>query len=149
MQRALPESNPFLKNSFLGATITGYSLRVFDFYTQLEEVTKQLFVQTATGEFLAMFGSWFGITRNPATQSAGRIVATGIATTNIPGGTTYQSSDGLQYTTQSAEVLTTSALSVVTLTRSGTTATVTTVSDHQLSSFVDATIAEEIGRAHV
>ena len=141
VQRSLPESNPFLKNSFLGALITGYSLRVFDFYTQLEEVTKELFVQTATGEFLAMFGAWFGITRNPATQSSGNVVATGVDTSVIPLGTTYQSSDGLQYISLAEATITTEAISVDTITRSGTTATVTTVSDHLLSSLVSSTIA--------
>lgn len=141
VQRELPETNPFLKNSMLGATITGYSFRVYDFYLQLSELEKQLFVQTATGEFLEMLGAWWGIVKTPATQSDGNIVVTGTATTIIPNGTTFSSSDGIQYLSTSSQTITATVVNVSSISRSGTTATVTTDTDHKLSSFVDVTIA--------
>ena len=118
VQRSLPGSNPFLKNSYLGALITGFSLRVFDFYAQLEEVIKQMFVQTSTDEFLTMFGAWFGITRNPATQAAGNVIATGIVGSTIPAGTTLQSSDARQYEVDTESVIAANVISV-TLAQSG------------------------------
>lgn len=144
VQRELPESNPFLKNSFLGALITGFSLRVFDFYTQLQELIKELFVQTATGDFLAMFGAWFGVTRNPSTQATGNVVATGTATSVIPLGAVLQSTDGKQYDTQLAATISTNVLAVTSLTRSGSTVTATTTSPHGLASLVNTTIADAV-----
>lgn len=141
VQRELPESNPFLKNGMLGALITGNSFRVYDFYLQLNELQKQLFVQTATGEFLAMFGSWFGVTQNPAAQADGFIVVTGTATTIIPDATQFQSTDNNQYISIGSETITTTALNVLSITRSGDEATVTTDGDHELSSFISVLMA--------
>lgn len=141
VQNELPESNPFLKNSFLGAAVTANAIRVFDFYIQLKQLIKALFIQTTSGEFLKMFGAWFGLTVNPATPAAGRIVATGTAATNIPLGTSFQSSDGLQYQSTLSTTIAATVLSVASITRSGSTATVTTVADHLLANGVSVTIA--------
>lgn len=141
VQRELPGTNPFLKNSMLGATITGYSFRVYDFYLQLSELEKQLFIQTATGEFLEMLGAWWGIVKIAATQSDGSIVVTGTAATIIPNGTTFSSSDGIQYLSTSSQTITATVVNISSISRSGTTATVTTDTDHKLSSFIDVIIA--------
>jgi len=141
VQRELSESNPFLKNSFLGAIITGYSLRVFDFYTQLQELIKQLFVQTATGEFLVMFGEWFGITRISATSATGTVVATGTASSIIPSATLFQSSDGLQYESTAQAVITDVLITIASITRSGSLVTVTSTNAHNLASLIDVTIS--------
>ena len=53
VQRALPGSNPFLKNSWLGALITGLATRIYDFYLQLQQVGN--FYQT-NGSLSLAFG---------------------------------------------------------------------------------------------
>lgn len=141
VQGQLSESNPFLKNSFLGAIIVGAAGRIFDFFLQLNVLTKQMFPDTATGVFLERWGSYKGVTRDPATQATGNVTATGTPGSVINNGEPLSSSDGLGYTTVGTATITTNVLSVSSLTRSGSTATATTASNHNLASGMTVTIA--------
>ena len=138
----LPNSNPWLRKSYIGGSISGFAGRIFDFYYQLEKVLfPQLFPDTATGTYLERWGSYIDITRNAATQSTGSITVQGTAGTVIPLGTTFQSSDSYTYDTTGSATIANNVVSVSTLTRSGTTATATTASDHNLASGLSVTIA--------
>jgi uncharacterized phage protein gp47/JayE len=141
VQRALPQSNPFLPNSWLSALITSYSYRIFDFYLQLREAIKQTFFDTSTGDSLERQASWFGITRLAATQSNGFIVATGTAGSTIALNTLYQTSDGLEFKVLALATISDQSISVASITRSGGLATVTTDSEHNLASNVLVTIS--------
>jgi len=141
VQREVAESNPFLKNSWLGALVTASANRNFDFYLQLAEAELQSNPFTATGEGLERWASIWFINRLAATSGSGNIVATGTAATSIPISTLFVASDGKIYESDLAVVITASVLSVTSITRSGTTATVTTTSDHGLANNVPATIA--------
>lgn len=141
VQVALPESNPFFKNSFLGAMIVSYSGRIFDFYLQFAILQKEMFVDTATGTFLERWGSYKDITRNAATQSTGIATATGTVTTNIPISTQLQDADSNQYLTTASATITATTVSITSVTRSGSTVTVTTTSDHEFASGMSVTIA--------
>ena len=55
VQRELQQSNPFLKNSWLGAIVTGAANRIFDFYIQLNIAIRESFPDTATGILFIMF----------------------------------------------------------------------------------------------
>ena len=66
VQAELPQSNPFLRNSHLSATIAGYAGRVFDFFLQLKELVRQMFPDTADGDFLVRWGEYVNIIRNPS-----------------------------------------------------------------------------------
>lgn len=140
IQRALPQTNVKIKNSFINALADGFALRIFDFHLHLEELTKQLFVQTATGKFLAMIAAWFGLTINPSTKSTGNAVFTGTDTTVIPLGTVIQSSDSNTYITLAEGTISDQSIAIISLSRVGTTAKVKTQVDHNLSSFVDVII---------
>jgi uncharacterized phage protein gp47/JayE len=137
----LLNSNPWLRNSFIGAIVTGFAGRIFDFYYQLGILYIQLFPHTAKGIWLELWGSLVGITRNAATQSTGNIAVQGTAGTVIPLGTTFQSSDSYTYDTTASATIANNIVSVSTLTSSGTTATVTTASNHNLASGLSVTIA--------
>lgn len=141
VQRELGGSNPFLENSFLGAGVTADANRIFEFYIQLQQAINLNFPDTTSGAFLDRWASIYGVPRTAATQSSGSIVATGTATTIIPISTGYQSSDGLSYTTTAAATITAQSLSVSSITRSGTIATVTTAADHGIASSVPVTIS--------
>ena len=142
VRRALPGSNPFLKNSVLSALIVGYANRVFDFYLQLKEAIRQNFPDTATGSFLERWAAIFGVIRLAATTSTGTIVATGIDTSNIPIGTLYATTDGLVFETTATLAIAETVLSVASIVRVSQTATVTTTVDHDLASNVAVTIAD-------
>lgn len=136
VQRELTGSNPFLKNSWLGAIVTAFSNRVFDFYLQLNVFLREMFWNTSTGEFLETQASWFGITRLPATQSTGNIAITGTAGSSIPNGTEFKTSDNLTFNTTAVGTIIANILNISSITRSGSTATATTASNHGLSSSV-------------
>lgn len=141
VQEILPESNPFLANSFLDAMITAQAGRTFDFYRNLEELTKQLFIDTATGEFLDRLASFRNIFRNPATGSIGNIVFEGTQGTTIPISTTLQSSDSKGYTTTAETTIADNVISV-SISRVGSVATAVSASPHNLATGIDATIAD-------
>lgn len=129
IQNELPESEPFLRNSYLRSLAIGYSGAAYDIYKTIQALQQQMFPDTATGEFADRWAAFKGIFRNPATQSIGNITVTGIVSTIIPLSTELQSSDGVIFTTQSDGQILTHGFST-TLTRSGSTVTATTASDH-------------------
>lgn len=141
VQNALPESNPFLANSYLDAIIKAQSGRVYDFYLQLEEVIRQLFVDTADGTFLERWGTYVGILRKPATQATGTVTATGTTGSIIPINTQLANSTGQLYQTTASATIAEQQLQVATLTRSSNTAILETVSEHLLFSGQSVTIS--------
>jgi len=140
VQDILPESNPFLPNSFLDALIVSNGGRIFDFYRQLLELQKQLFIDTATNDSLDRLASFRKITRNPAVPSSGNIVFTGTASSIIPISTTLQSTDGETYLTQSETTIAANSIGV-TITRVGSTATAVSAAPHNLATSVQVIIS--------
>lgn len=141
VQLALPQSNPFFKNSFLGSLIYSFAGRIYDFYLQLNILITQLFVDTATDEFLERWGTYKGITRNAATQSTGFITATGVVASVIPISTQLSDAEGNLFLTLASATITATSVSISSLTRSGSTVTATTVSDHEFGSTQLVTIS--------
>jgi uncharacterized phage protein gp47/JayE len=140
VQNSLPESNPFLPNSYLDAIITATSGRIYDFYLQLREVVKQMFVDTATGTFLERWGSYVGILRKPATQATGSITATGTSGSVIPIGTQVNTTNSLVYETLQSVTIADQTIQVVGIIRLGSVAVVETASPHLLTSSQTVTI---------
>ena len=141
VQNALPESNPFFKNSFLGASMFSFAGRVFDFYLQLNILIRELFVDTATNSFLERWGVYRNITRNAATKSTGNITATGTVSSSIPISTQLQDAAGLQFITTGTVAISNVIIAITTLTRSGSTVTAVTASAHEYGSTQTVTIA--------
>ena len=136
-------SNPRLANSWLWGVVAGLAQRVFDFYYYFQRVALQHIPDTATGEWLARWAAIWRQTRNEATQATGIVVfhsAVGGLGTKVDEGTAVATSDGLEYESMD-DVFVASDTRSTTITRSGTTATATTSTDHGLSSSVGVTIA--------
>ncbi len=130
VQGVLVGSNPFLPEGFLNAFASSEGLRLFDFYEQLREELKQIFWDTAEGEFLERPAAWFNVFPLAATRALGNIVVQGTAGTVIPVSQTLTVS-GINYTTQlQVSISSPIVISVFTLTSTSNTATVTTVGDH-------------------
>ena len=147
VQRELPESNPFLKNSWLLALVTSFANRVFDFYLQLKAAISENFPDTATDTFLERWAAIWGKQRIAATQATGSIVATGTATTSVVVGTVFTGSEG-NYTSTSSATISAQQISVSGIVRSGQTATATTVSAHGLANNVLVTISGAVETAY-
>ena len=137
--REAPDSNPYVQNSWLLALVVGFGRRIFDFYRDLKRSEENTFPNTATGERAEQWGTIYGKTRTHATQASGNCVATGVATTLIPLGTLLTSND-LNYTVTTNATISAQVINITSITRSGTTATVTTNGDHNLASNVPVTI---------
>ena len=133
--------DPNIRNSFVLGLSSAMSAGFDENNDNIKEVLKQLFPQTATGDYLELWASFFGINRKDAVQAEGFVVFTGIATTSIPTGTAIQKADGFQYETQALGTIASQTISISSLTRSGTTATATTTSNHNLATGVSVTIA--------
>ena len=138
--RAAPDSNPYLKVHWLASMLNGYGRRVFDFYGDLRATELRLMPDTADEDTAPRWGAIYGKIKLPATQSAGNAIARGVAGSIVPISTIMTSGSG-EYTATASGTISDQVISVLSVTRSGQIATVTTVSDHNLASEVPASIA--------
>lgn len=93
----IPESDPFIRESWLRALLFSIAGREFDIYTQLQQLSLDLFPTTATGTFARQWGNLKGVDQGAATSASGFISVTGVIGTNIPQGTAWQNTGGSQY----------------------------------------------------
>lgn len=141
VQRELPGSDPFLKNSLVGAITSASANRVFDFYQQLNLLQKLLLPDEADGELLDRWAAIYGLSILAATKSSGIVVATGTPGQSVNIGTVLSGSNGLLYEATATSTIVSNSLPVSSLTRSGNVATVVTINPHGLSSSVSPTIS--------
>lgn len=141
---ALFNGNPFLRNSWLGALITAFANRIFDFYFALDQALAEALPDTSVDKLEQWAGIW-SINRIAGTKSIGVVVATGVATTSIPAGAVLVAGDGSEYETSAAAVISAlTGVAITSITRVGTIATCTTTADHGLASNVKVTIVDAI-----
>ncbi len=141
VQRELDQSNPFLKNSWLGAIVTAAANRIFDFYLQLKAAIVENFPDTAMGTFLTRWAAIWGIQLLPATKSTGNVVATGVAASVIPISTVMAVSGVGNFISTAAATISAQVININDLTRVGTTVTAVTASDHLLANGVSVIVA--------
>ena len=133
--------DPNIRNSGIRGIVNSMAGGFDENNDLINQLLIQLFPQTATGIYLERWASWFGITRLSAVKATGNIVFTGTATTSIPSGTLIQKADNTEYTTLTTISIAAQTINVTSITRSGTTATVTTPNSHNLATGVTVTIA--------
>ena len=143
VSRSAPDSNPYIAGHWLRSLIAGFARRIFDFYGDLRRTELRLFPDTADDETAPIWGSIYVGAKNQETISSGSITVTGAAGSMIGVGVTL-TSGGRDYITTTNGTVSEQAINVVQLTRTGTTATVTTLNSHKLSSFVKVDISGAI-----
>jgi uncharacterized phage protein gp47/JayE len=126
--------DPNIRNSFGKGIVDAMSGGFDENMDVLNQILIQIFPQTATGEFLERWASFYGINRDAATKASGSVTFEGTATTSIPSATLVQKNDGTQYATTAAGTISSQTVTISTLTRVGSTATATTASAHNLAS---------------
>jgi len=141
--RAAPDSNPYLLVHWLASLLRGLGRRIYDFYPDLRATEKRLMPDTADAETAPRWGAIYGKTIIPASQATGSATAQGVAGGFIPLGKTFTSSDQ-GYTSTSSATISDNSISVLSITLSGTIATVTTTSSHNLASAVPVTIVDAV-----
>lgn len=140
VQREAPDSDPFLRVSWLRSLIAGYSRRIFDFYQDLDRTEERVFPDTLDESGGAKWGEIYIGPENPETSSGGNAIATGSAGGEISIGETL-TANSQEYTAVSSGTVSDNSINVLSITRTGTTATAITAGSHNLSSFVPVTIS--------
>lgn len=137
----LPDVDPTIRGTFIGAFVDSASAREFEAYQVIEQLQDQLFPQTATEAFLERWADYDGLSRLAATAADGDITVSGTIATNVPAGTEFRSAGDIVLTTTSSVNLLNISTTITSLTRIGTTATAITASDHGLASGITPTIS--------
>lgn len=118
-------AKPALRNSWLRALIVAYCNRVFDFYFALDQAALEALPDTAVDN-LERWAAIYRIARKPGSPAVGTIIATGTVGSVIPEGTVLVRGDGFEYVTVDGDkTIANLAISVSSITRSGSTATLT------------------------
>lgn len=141
LQRELPNTaNPFLPESWFGATAVMCARRVLELFKQMAIALRESIPVTAQ-EKLQDWAAVWGVTKNPATPSTGVVVATGTAGTVIPDGTVLRSSDALLYTASGDTQIIAHSLTPSSVTSVGLTATVTLSVDVSMFAGLSITVS--------
>ena len=141
VRRVNPDIDPTVYGSFAYSYNTAGSALAYSVqYTQVD-LSKQLFPQTATGEFLDLWAGYEILERLPATSAFGLMAIAGDEGTIIPVLTIFRASNGLDYESQSVSTVTVTSKLIQSLTRVGNIVTATLPDDHNLASGLNAEIA--------
>lgn len=130
---------PALQNSWLRGLIVAYANRVFDFYFSLEQAVLEALPDTAV-DLLEQWAAIFGVARIQGARSTGNVIISGTVGTLIPKATFLASGAGKRYQTTGNQTIAVQSFSVASITRSGSTATLTTAQPHKLGSQIKITV---------
>jgi len=142
ISREVTNSNPFLKNSWIGALATALSNRVFDFYFALRRAELEAIPDTAVLT-LEQWAAIWKVLRKAASPASGRLAVIGTAGGVIITGadaTSWVASGGEVYKATAGGSIALQSLSVASITRVGSVATLTTDNDHLIASNVLITV---------
>ena len=137
----LPTLDPTIFGNLVRAFTDSNGNRHFDNQQLIAQLEKELFPQTAEGEALERWAQYEGLDKFSATGSSGVLTATGLTGNTIAALTQLRAETGNLYTTLADVTIATLVTSISSLTKSGTTVTAVTSSDHNLASNIDVLIA--------
>lgn len=106
MESRLTGNVSLLKIAVLRVLARVFAGAVHIAYGYLEEMGKQLMIDTADSDFLGRHAFIWGISRKAASFATGKVVFTGADGTTIPATTELQTSLGVEYTTTADGVIT-------------------------------------------
>lgn len=130
--RQITGADPTVFGSYLRALIDGSAAQAESLSEQHRDFARQVFPQTATGEFLDAWGAYDALTRNAAAGAFGNIVVTGTVSTLVPTGTEFTSA-GVTFETTGVATVQTTSIVASSLTRVSNTAIFTTATDHSFA----------------
>ena len=139
----LPEVDPTIFGTWALSFAKGNAALAQALTFLVRDLEKQLFPQTATGEFLDLWGGYEGLARLEAGEASGLMSATGTPTTSILALTQFTGSNGILYETTATATISASSVNIPVggLTSSGTTATVLMDGEHYLATGMSIVIA--------
>lgn len=139
LRRSMPTIDPTVPNQWGFTFVTSMAALAFSLSLSVKDLLRQLFPQTAGGEFLDLWGQYENIPRPPATESAGDISIEGVDTTLIPIGTIFTGANGLDYTSTLGTTVNIVSQAITSLTRVGTTVTAEMAANHTLATGISVT----------
>ena len=140
----IPAIDPTIFGSWARGFTDGNAVLAQSNQDVIRDLAKQLFPQTATGSFLDIWGGYEDLERKDESAATGyatlddTTVAVG---TVIPALSDFNGSNGIIYQSTAVATITAVNQAIDTITRSGTTATATTLVDHQLSTGLSPTMS--------
>lgn len=140
-RKQLPDVDPTVFGSWARAFADGNAVLAQSISFLIRDLERELFPQTAAGEFLDLWGGYEGLERKQESPASGNITATGTAGTVIPALTVFNGGNGIAYQSTAVSTITAVNQSVATLTRSGSTATAKLSADHQLATGIEVVIS--------
>jgi uncharacterized phage protein gp47/JayE len=140
-RRQLPNVDPTVFGSWARAFGDGNATLSQAITFLVRDLEKQLFPQTATGDFLDRWGEYEGLERKAESSASGVVSLPGTNGTVVPFDTEFKAGNGVLYRSTSVATIVDISQSVATLTRSGSTVTATTSADHQLATGIEMTMA--------
>ena len=127
--------DPTIRNSLIRGLVQSLTAGIDDTNRNIRKVETEIFPGTATEDGLLIdWGVLFGINQNQPAKATGNAIFGGNVGGSIPVSTPVQRANGIQYNTLTAATIAEQILAVDSITRIGTTATVTTSADHNLGS---------------
>lgn len=140
-RKQLPDVDPTVFGSWARAFADGNAVLALNIMFLVRDLEQQLFPQTATGDFLDIWGGYEGLTRTPETPATGPVTVTGTAGVVIPASTSFTGSNGVAYNSVAVATITAVNQSISSLTRSGSLVTATLTSEHDLANGVEVTVS--------
>jgi uncharacterized phage protein gp47/JayE len=98
----MPGTDSALKNNFVTVTVKVIAALAHEFELRMAYLAKQMFLTTATGQYLVMLASDVGIYRKAAAAASGRIAGTGMPGVTYPAGIRFMSGSNTYVATASA-----------------------------------------------
>lgn len=133
-------AKPFVRRSWLRNLVVAFANRVFDFYFALAREADEALPDTAVRN-LERWAAIFGLQRTAGVRSTGPVWANGNVSSVVPSGAVLADGAGTLYVTTSPGTIDTVILSVQSITRVGSTATVNFAVPHGIGRNALITVA--------
>lgn len=140
-RRQVPDVDPTIFGGFSNPFLTSASALAYSVSLTVRDLERELFPQTAEGEFLDLWGGYESIARNPASAADGDISIGGTLSVTVPIGTIFTGANGVSYDSTAVGTVQNVSQSVSSLVRVGSTVTATTSGDHSLATGLSINIA--------
>lgn len=141
LRRQISDIDPTIFGSFANPFLTSCSALAYSNNLTIRDLEKQLFPQTAEGDFLALWGGYEGLPQLTASSAIGSISIEGTLSTIVPVSTVFNGSNGVSYTSTAVGTVQNVSISVSSVTRVGGVVTVTTAAAHSFATGLTITIA--------
>lgn len=141
IQLLLPQLDPSITGSYIGAFTDSQANRSYDILSLLKQLEPNFFPFGATGEFLEGLAAYDGLTRLAASAATGIVTFTGTFGSLLPPGATVRSSPGdLYIVVGTPAAFSTVNASISSLTRAGAVATAVTSTAHSIATGMTVTV---------